>query len=115
VTRYPKLIIAAVVLINIAALLSFSGYPWIPVFSIFSDDDPKVVAYHELKKYAVGEAITFMVQGGERLLGQISPEEVFNFQQAVVELDDIFRAQSFLPVHMETSGQPVSVTHGLIR
>ena len=117
VTRYPKIIIAAVVLINIAALGSFFRFSLDTDFlNFFPDDDPEVAAYHQLnEKYGSGEAVTVLIQDDGSLLGQSALETVFRLQQAIEGTDGIFQVQGFIPAQVEIDGQPVPITPAAIQ
>ncbi|MGI2335045.1 MAG: efflux RND transporter permease subunit [Dehalogenimonas sp.] len=111
VTSKPKVIIAIVVLTNIAALLSFFRFSLDTDFlNFFADDNPEVAAYFALnEKYDTGEAVTVLIESDQSLLNADNLLAVFSIQSETSRVPAVSQTQSFIPPQMVIDGVPVPV------
>jgi predicted RND superfamily exporter protein len=112
VTGKPRVIIAIVVLVNIAALLSFFRFSLDTDFlNFFADDNPEVAAYFDLnQKYDTGEAVTVLLESDQGLLNAGNLVAIFNLQSEISGIGDVSQSQSFIPPQIVVGGTPVPVT-----
>ncbi|MEN8615156.1 MMPL family transporter [Dehalogenimonas sp. THU2] len=116
VTRRPKVIIAIVVLTNLAALLSFFRFSLDTEFLNFFDaGNPEVAAFHELNaKYDTGEAVTMLVEDDRSLLQADNLLAVFNLQSEISPVAGVGQIQSYIPPQISLGGNVVPVSAAFI-
>ena len=111
-----KLIIAIVVILNIAALASFFRFNLDTDFlSFFTQGNPRAEEYHQLnQKYQTGEAISVLIQGEDSLLAKENLKGVFSLQQEIEAIDGIYMVQGFIPPEIIIGGNVIPVTEEFI-
>jgi predicted RND superfamily exporter protein len=111
-----KVIILAVVILNIVAAASFIRFGLDTDFlSFFTAGNPKAVEYGQLNdKYQTGESISILVEQDVSLLQEQSLIDVLRIQELVAALDGVGRAQSFIPPEVPVQGLAVPVDEEFI-
>ncbi|MBN2240278.1 MAG: RND family transporter [Dehalococcoidales bacterium] len=115
--RYSKLIIIAVVILNITALCSFYRFNFDTDFmSTFSEGNPKAEEYNRLnEKYQTGEPIQVLIESDTSLLTEDNLLGVFELQEKIAGIDGISLVQSLIPPDIAVGEQTVPVNAALIK
>ncbi len=92
-------IIISVVLINIAALVSFFRFELDTDFlNFFASDNPKAEEFNRLKeKYETGETISVLIEQSHSLLEKENLVKIFSLQEEIEKLDGVSQVESFIP------------------
>jgi hypothetical protein len=116
VYKRSKLIIALVVVFNIAAAISFYRFNIDTDFlSTFSQGNPKAAEFNQLNaKYQSGEAITVLAEKDDSLLNKQNLIAIFRLQEEIKGIDGISSVQSLLPPQIFLPGEIVPVNEQFI-
>jgi hypothetical protein len=114
--RRAKVIIAIVVILNLASLASFFRFHLETDFlALFSQGNPRAEEYSHLnQKYHSGEAISILMEGDGSLLDKDSMLRVFRLQERAKAIEGVSQVQSFIPPQVMLRGRLIPVTEGLI-
>ena len=112
VTTRSKIIIAIVLLINLAALLSFFRFSLDTEFiNFFPSDSTELKAFNELNaKYDTGESMTVLVETDTSLLTAANLLDVFKLQTEIIPIAGVNHVQSFIPPAITANGVILPVT-----
>ena len=113
---HSKLIIAFVVIVNIASLISFFRFDLDTDFlAFFSKGNPKAESYTELSiKYSSGETISVLVEDDSSLLEEENLLDIFALQGDIGVISGVTRVQSFIPPEIMTAGGITPVNESYI-
>ncbi len=108
---HSRLILAFVIIVNLAALASFYRFNLDTDFlAFFSEGNPKAEEYNQLNaKYQSGETISVLIEPDGSLLDKESLLEVFRLQKSIGAIDSVARAQSFIPPELMVGGSITTV------
>jgi len=111
-----KLIIAVVIVLNIAALASFYRFNIDTDFlSAFTQGNPRAEEFNRLnEKYQSGEAISVLVEHGDSLLTKENLINIFRLQEEILTIDGISEVQSLLPPEISLQGRIIPVNEHFI-
>jgi predicted RND superfamily exporter protein len=106
-----KAIIALVVVLNIAAAVSFINFSINADFmSTFSEGNPKAEQFHQLnEKYSSGETITVLIESDTTLLSKENLRAIFNLQEEIESIDGITAVQGPLPPELFLGSQVIPI------
>ncbi len=92
-------IIIFVVIINIAALVSFFRFELDTDFlNFFTSGNPRAEEFDRLKeKYETGEAISILIEQDDSLLDKENLQKIFKLQEEIEKLDGVSQVKSFIP------------------
>jgi len=116
VYRRAKLIIAIVIVINIAALASLFRFNLNTDFlSSFTQGNPKAEEFNQLnEKYESGAAISVLIEHDDSLLSEENLIGIFRLQEEIKTIDGISVVQSFIPPEILIQGNIISIDEALI-
>jgi predicted RND superfamily exporter protein len=114
--RRSRLIIILVVILNIAALVSFFRFSFNTDFmNTFSEGNPKAEEYNQLNaKYHTSEPIQIFLESDTSLLSKENMLAIFDLQREIASLDGVSQVQSLLPPEITVADQIITVDAGFI-
>ena len=92
-------IIIVVIVVNIAALVSFFRFELDTDFlNFFTSGNPRAEEFDRLKeKYETGETISILIEQDKSLLDEENLRKVFRLQEEIGKLDGVSQVDSFIP------------------
>jgi len=111
-----RLIIILVVILNIAAIVSFFRFELDTDFlNFFTSGNPRAEEFDRLKgKYETGETISILIEQNDSLLDENNLQKVLRIQQEIENLDGVSRVESFIPSEISAGGHIFQVDEKFI-
>lgn len=108
---HSKLVLAFVIIVNLASLASFFRFDFDTDFlTFFAKGNPIMDEYNRLnEKYESGETISVLIDDDSSLLDKDNLPEVFHLQKDIAAIDNVAMVQSFIPMDIITGTGTVTV------
>lgn len=116
VYRKSRLILVIVIVVNIAALVSFVRFNLDTDFlNFFAAGNPRAAEYDRLnEKYQSGEIIVVLMEQNDSLLEGKYLQDIFALQGYIEKMDGISRVESFIPSEILLGANTFKVDHDFI-